>query len=184
MRAFPVPDGVPGTTNNDGFMASWTRASVSLNQAFDRGEAVDFIMAKDAWAVYPPAPLPGLDSKIGRANSELIITEADRVLDQYVNQGIMPVLWQVEAQIRTNSSAALYNWLGILLVRSGRAAEAKVNYERAANLGLIAAMTNRGSLALTERDYNAAEYWYRQALARDSGNNAALRGIERVEGRR
>ena len=169
---------------NDGFMASWTRAAVSLNQAFEREESLDFVMAKEAWAAYPPAPLPELGDRIGRTNSEAIIAEADLAFDQYISQDILPLLWKVETQISKAPTAALYNRFGILLARSGRIAEARHNYERAAGMGSVAAMTNRASLALTEREYDTAEYWFRQALERDSGNSTALRGLERVEGRR
>jgi Tfp pilus assembly protein PilF len=79
---------------------------------------------------------------------------------------------------------ALYNRLGIVQARVGRTAEAKASYERAAGMGSVPAMTNRGNLALTERDFATAERWFRQALARDSQNQAALQGMEKVEASR
>jgi Tfp pilus assembly protein PilF len=63
----------------------------------------------------------------------------------------------------------------------GRTAEAKAAYERAAGMGSVPAMTNRGNLALGERDYAGAERWFRQALTIDGQNQAAIRGLERVE---
>ncbi|MDR0400454.1 MAG: tetratricopeptide repeat protein, partial [Treponema sp.] len=78
-------------------------------------------------------------------------------------------------------TAALYNRLGILLVRSGQTGEAKAAYERAAGMGLVPAMTNRGNLALIEKDYASAERWFKEALARDPGNQTALRGMEKAE---
>jgi len=167
-----------------GFIASWTRAATTLNQAFERGVSADFVMTKDAWAVYPPAPLPELGSRAGYTNSETVLAETDHVIDQYITQDIMPLVWRVEAQISRNPTAALYNRLGILLARAGRISEAKTNYERAANMGLIPAMTNRGNLSLAERDYETAERWFRRALELDSRNSSALRGMERVEGRK
>jgi hypothetical protein len=47
-------------------------------------------------------------------------------------------------------------------------------------MSCVPAMTNRGNLALIEQDYATAEQWFRQALSRDSKNQAALRGLERV----
>jgi Flp pilus assembly protein TadD len=73
--------------------------------------------------------------------------------------------------------------LGIILVRSGRMAEARAAYERAANMGLVPAMTNRGNLALIEKDHAAAGRWFALALARDPTNRAALRGTERLKER-
>jgi len=170
---------------DDGFIASWTRGFTTLNQAFARDEFVEFVETGEAWSVYPPAPLPEMGTRIGRlANTEVILAETNRVMDRYVVQEIMPIVWRVEAQIARSPTAANYNRLGILQARAGRLNEAKANYERAANMGFVPAMTNRGSLALTERDYNTAERWYRRALAVDSRNAAALRGLERVEGRR
>jgi TPR repeat protein len=62
--------------------------------------------------------------------------------------------------------------------------EARTAYERAAGLGLVPAMTNRGNLALIEKDYAAAERWFRQILTVQPENAAALRGLEKVrEGR-
>jgi Flp pilus assembly protein TadD len=77
----------------------------------------------------------------------------------------------------------LYNRLGILLVRSGQTVDAKAAYERAAGMGSVPAMTNRGTLALIEKDYATAERWFAQALDREPENEAALRGIEKIEGR-
>jgi hypothetical protein len=47
-------------------------------------------------------------------------------------------------------------------------------------MGSVPAMTNRGNLALIEKDYPAAERWFRQALTREPENQAALRGLEKV----
>jgi len=169
---------------DDGFMSSWMRGVISLNQAFANDDFVEFIITSDAWAVYPPAPLPELGTRVRPSDSEVVISESNIVIDQYILQELMPIIWRVETQVARGPTAALYNRLGILLARAGRIPEAKVNYERAANMGLVAAMTNRASLALSERDYDSAEYWFRLVLARDSQNQAAIRGMERVEGRR
>jgi hypothetical protein len=53
-------------------------------------------------------------------------------------------------------------------------------YERTAGMGLVPAMTNRGNLALLEKDYAVAEWWFTQALERDPENPAGLRGLENV----
>jgi TPR repeat protein len=51
-------------------------------------------------------------------------------------------------------------------------------------MGSVPAMTNRGNLALIERDYPAAERWFKQALTQDPANSAAQRGLEKIEERR
>jgi tetratricopeptide (TPR) repeat protein len=101
-------------------------------------------------------------------------------MQQYIDAEIMPIIRQVQSQISSNPTAALYNRLGILQARIGRVSDSKAAYERAAGMGSVPAMTNRGNLALIEKDYATAERWFRQALARDSKNGAALRGMEKI----
>jgi hypothetical protein len=169
---------------NDGFLTSWLRGNITINNAYDRGDDVDFVTLQEAWADYPPAPLPDLGTRVGRVNSDVIQTEANSAIDQYVFQEILPLIWRTEAQLRLSPIATLYNRLGNLLVRAGRFAEGKLNYERAAQTGSVAGMNNRGNIALHERDYITAEYWFTQALTIDSSNVTAQRGLDRVEERK
>ena len=174
---------------NEGFMASWKLGASKLKQYFAEGKEVDFIKLEEAWAAFPPAPLPEQGGRIVRTDQEAARRQVDRVIQQYVDQELAPLTRQLEAQINSrpagdSSLAALHNRLGILMVRSGRTEAAKGSYERAAGLGSVPAMTNRASLAVSERDYSTAERWYRQAIIQDGGNAAAKRGLELVEDRR
>jgi tetratricopeptide (TPR) repeat protein len=141
---------------------------------------VNFIMPENAWAIYPPAPLPVQGGTAVRAGGGDLVETTDGILEQYISREIQPLAQNVQRQIAANPTAALYNRLAILLARSGRIADAKAAYERAAGMGSVPAMTNRGNLALIEKDYAAAERWFRQALAREPENAAALRGLEKV----
>jgi hypothetical protein len=165
---------------NEGFTTAWTRGVKALDDNFKAGKAADFVMVEEAWASYPPAPLPEQGGRAVRTDNAAAAREVNRAMQQYIAQEIQPVLNQVQAQVNASPTAALYNRLGILLVRAGRAADGKVNYERAAGMGFVPAMTNRGNLALIERDFAAAERWFRQALAKDSENSAAIRGLEQA----
>jgi hypothetical protein len=165
---------------NEGFTAAWTRGVKVLSETFTAGKQADFIMVEEAWAIYPPAPLPEQGGRAIRTDAEAATAEANRVMQLYVEQEIQPIVRQVQTQINSNPSAALYNRLGIVQVRAGRTAEGKASYERAAGMGSVPAMTNRGNLALIERDNATAERWFRQALTSDSGNEAAKRGLEQA----
>jgi len=165
---------------NEGFTAAWTKAVAVLDETFKAGEAANFVMVEEAWADYPPAPLPEQGGRTVRADTAAASREVNRALQQYITQEIQPVLNNVLAQVNRTPTAALYNRLAMVQVRSGRAADGKANYERAAGMGSVPAMTNRGNLALSEKDYAVAERWFRQALARDSQNAAALRGLEQI----
>jgi uncharacterized protein HemY len=70
---------------------------------------------------------------------------------QYIVREIQPQVQNIQRQIRTGPSPALYNRLGILLVRSGQITDAKAAYEQAALMGSVPAMTNRGTLPSSKK---------------------------------
>ncbi|MDR1319049.1 MAG: hypothetical protein LBJ90_05445 [Treponema sp.] len=165
---------------NDGFTAAWDGDVETLNTVFAEGGEADFIMLETAWGTYPPAPLPAQGAAAVRVNEVNLAQTADRIIQQYIVREIQPQVQNVQRQIAANPTAALYNRLGILLIRSGRTADAKAAYERAAGMGLVPAIINRGNLVLIERDYAAAERWFRQVLTREPENASAKRGLEKV----
>jgi tetratricopeptide (TPR) repeat protein len=166
---------------NEGFTAAWTQAVAVLNESFKGEKDFDFIKVEEAWATYPPASLSELGARAVRTDTAVATNRVNAAMTQYIDQELRQVLAQVQARVNANPTAALYNRLGIVQARIGRIAEAKAAYERAAGMGSVPAMTNRGNLALTERDYATAERWFRQALSRDGQNQAALQGMEKVE---
>jgi hypothetical protein len=169
---------------NNGFTAAWTQAHTLLNESFNAGKDVDFVIVAEAWEMYPPADPPALEGRTIHTDTAVAANRVNAAMTQYIMQELLQIHRLVQSQIKTNPTAALYNREGILHARIGRIDEAKASYERAAGMCSVPAMTNRGNLALAERDYTTAERWFRQALARDSQNQAALRGMEKVEGSR
>jgi tetratricopeptide (TPR) repeat protein len=165
---------------NEGFMAAWDGGVEALNICFVNGVEVNFIMLESAWGIYPPAPLPAQGAAAARTSEGDLAQTADRVMQQYISREIQPLVQALQREIAAGPTAVLYNRQGILLVRAGRIAEAKTAYERAAGMGSVPAMTNRGNLALIEKDYAAAERWFKQALNREPENQTALRGLEKV----
>jgi tetratricopeptide (TPR) repeat protein len=142
--------------------------------------AADFIILEKAWALYPPAPLPTQGMQFSVPEARIVSRNAETAINGYVNAEIEPLIGALQTRLRTAPSADLYNRLGILLVRAGRPGEAKAAYERAAGMGSAAAMTNRGNMALLEKDLAAAERWFRQALQREPGNAGAVRGLKQI----
>jgi len=162
---------------NEGFLAAWNRGASVLNSAFSAEGFAEFVIVEEAWETYPPALMYGLGRTGLRTDNAAVLREVNRVMQTYITQEINPVITRISAMPNT---AAQQNRLGMLYVRAGRIADGKAAYERAAGMGSVPAMTNRGNLALTERDFAAAERWFRQALQREPQNRAAIRGLERV----
>ncbi|MDR1410680.1 MAG: tetratricopeptide repeat protein [Spirochaetaceae bacterium] len=165
---------------NEGFMAAWDSGAEALNEVFAAGGGAGFIMLENAWGSYPPAPLPAQGRNAVQAGSGDLAKTAGHVIQQYIDREIQPQVQNVQRQITAAPTAALYNRLGILLIRSGCTTDAKTAYEQAAGMGSAAAMTNRGNLALIEKEYAAAEQWFKEALAKGPGNAAAQRGLEKA----
>jgi len=169
---------------SQGFSAAWTRGATALRESFSDGGSAFFFITDEAWAEYPPALLPVLGRSTVQTDNAAATREVNRAMQSYIDQEISVVLRRVQSQANATPTAVLFNRLGILMVRAGRIPEAKTAYERAAGMGSVPAMTNRGNLALTERDLAGAERWFRQALARESQNRAALAGLEKAQGGR
>jgi tetratricopeptide (TPR) repeat protein len=167
-------------TFNNGFTAAWKQAQTLLNKSFKAGKNVDFVIVEEAWATYPPATMPELEGRTVQTDTAVAANRVNTAMTQYIEQELPQILYLVLSQINTNPTAALYNRAGIVQARMGRTAEAKAAYERAAGMGSVPAMTNRGNFALIEQDYATAEQWFRHALSSDSLNLTALRGLERV----
>ncbi|GBU27239.1 tetratricopeptide repeat domain protein [Treponema sp. R8-4-B8] len=168
------------TAFNEGFTAAWTKAVTVLNENFMAGKTADFVIVEDAWSIYPPAPFPEQGGRPVRTDAAVAGREVNRAIQLYISTEIQPLLNQVQARVSSSPTAAMHNRLGILQVRAGRVADGKASYERAAGMGSVPAMTNRGNLALSEKDYATAERWFRQALSKDAKNAAALRGLEQI----
>ena len=168
------------STFNQGFMACWTQGVAVLNRVFADGSDAEFVIVQDAWASYPPAPLPELGRNTVRINNNAAVDQVTQAVRAYILQEINPL---IRRQTSVNTAAG-QNRLGILLIRAERIAEGKTAYERAAGMGSIPAMNNRGNLALIEQDFATAQRWFRQTLQREPENRTALRGMERVQGAR
>jgi hypothetical protein len=165
---------------NDGFTAAWAQSHALLNESFNAEKSVDFVIVAEAWATYPPAAPPALEARSVSIDAEMTANRVNAAMTHYIEQELHQILRLVQAQINTNPTAALHHREGMLQARIGRIPEAKAAYERAAGMGFVHAMTNRGNLALIERDFAGAEQWFIQALSKNSKNQAALRGLQRI----
>jgi tetratricopeptide (TPR) repeat protein len=168
----------------EGFTAAWSEGVARIDALLAGEETAEMVIIEDAWASYPPAPFPVMNTAIAQPEPSALIRAANSAMEGYIGSELTPKLAALQVQLRANPTAALYNQIGNLYLRSGDIANAKASYERAAVMGSIGAMTNRGNIALNENDNAAAERWFREALAKEPENRTALRGLETVEARK
>jgi tetratricopeptide (TPR) repeat protein len=170
----------------NGFAEAWAEGIRRINSITAEGGA-EFVILEDAWAAYPPAPLPPLGVRLNRPDEAQVSAGVTAALTRYVANEFDPKIRDLTRQIAAGSSATQYNQLGNLYLRAGRTAQAKTAYAEAIRLGSAGAMVNRANLALRERDFTGAGRWFRQALATDPGNPAldsirasAQRGLDQI----
>ena len=72
------------------------------------------------------------------------------------------------------------NKLGLAYVRAGQYSNAKTEFAKGAAANNISAMNNLGNVYMIEKNYSAAEKQYKQILAIEPNNKAALKGLENV----
>jgi len=169
---------------NNGFTNAWQEGVRQLHALQTSGEYAELIIIENAWANYPPVSFPSLGVPVTLPDTRTLSTSSDAAIRAYIDSEFPPLIAAVQASIRTSPTAALYNQLGNLFLRSGRINEAKAAYEQAAGLGSVGAMVTRGNLERNENNFAAAERWYRQALERDPQNAAALNALENLQARR
>jgi tetratricopeptide (TPR) repeat protein len=174
---------LPLSMAGENYTSAWIRGAEKLNAAFASEVEVDFIILEDAWAYYPPAGLPPQGVRIARPGEDELKEAVNLAIDRYAEAELLPKAAEIEQQLAGTPSPILYNQLGIVLLRSGRNREAKIAYETAANMGSVPAMNNRANLAIIEKDYAEAVRWFREVLARHPDNQAAIKGLQKVEER-
>ncbi|MDR1176066.1 MAG: hypothetical protein LBK83_11430 [Treponema sp.] len=166
----------------EGFINCWYNAVNGINRAIAAEEDVNFIALADAWVNYPPAAVSSGEESLAKPSEEMVARTVETDMQRYIVAEFGPKIQAVFSDIQTNGpSAARYNQLGLLYVRSGMYAEAKQVYERSAAMnGNAVALVNLGNLAMIERDLDEADHWFREALKSDPGNRSALGGLEQI----
>ena len=167
-----------------GFTAAWQEGIARIDALQEKRETAEMVIVENAWGTYPPADFPALGIRIAPPEIAAMTAAANSALDSYARSEFPPMLADIQRQIQSRPTAALYNQLGNIHLRMGNISQAKTAYEQAAGMGSAGAMANRGNIALHENDTAAAERWFTQALSREPDNKTALRGMEYVEVRK
>jgi TPR repeat protein len=165
----------------EGFINSWYTAVNQLNAAFETGVNIDMVILQDAWTLYPPAAIASQSAQFEKPGEDALFRMVETDMRRYIASEFGPKIQAVIGEIRSlGPSAARYNQLGLLYVRSGMYAEASAEYQRAAAMGSVPAMVNLGNLAVMVRNFSVAEQWYARALQADPANRAAQNGMNRI----
>jgi tetratricopeptide (TPR) repeat protein len=164
----------------EGFINCWYAGINVLNAALNAGD-VNIVILRNAWTTYPPAAVSSQEAQFEKPLEIYVTRSVETDMQRYISAEFGPKILALREQLRSGGeSAALYNQLGLLHVRSGMYAEAKTEYQRAAAMGSVPAMVNLGNIFSLERNFTEAAGWYRQALRVEPSNQAAASGLGRI----
>lgn len=131
----------------------------------------EFIITRDAWAIYPPAVFTGSGEALAKPAQSEIQRLTKAALQDYINTDLTTVIANARASGDSNK-------LGVAYVRAGRYADAKAEFTKGANAGNISAINNLANVYFIEKNYPAAVAQYKRALQIDPNNKTALKGLE------
>ena len=168
---------------NEGFINSWYKAVVQIQQLTESEEYFDFILLSDAWQSYPPAGFSSGESTSARTEEAKLTQAVENDIARYITAEFGPQIAAVQNRIKTEgASVTLFNQLGMLYVRAGMYSSAIPVYQQSANLGSVSAMNNLGNIYSLQKKFAEAKYWYEQALKIEPNNNTARKNLERIAG--
>lgn len=165
----------------EGFMNSWYKAILEIQDMTEREEDFDFIIVSDAWTAYPPAGFSNGDITASMPAEKALTTAVETDISRYITAEFGPQIAGIQNRIKKEgASVTLYNQLGILYVRAGMYSSAIPVYELSAKMGSVSAMNNLGNICTLQKKYQDAKKWYEMALSVDPNNATANRNLERI----
>ena len=157
-----------------GFEKSRQKGAQLIKKILTDEEAeYDFIETHYAWINYPPAIFTGYGDVLERPAQASVEAIFKSITDEYIASDLSAVIERAKTGGDTNK-------LGLAYVRAGKYVQAKAEFTKGAAKGSVSAMNNLGNVYMIEKDYTAAEKQYRNVLAIEPENKAALSGLEKV----
>ncbi len=154
-----------------GFVASRKAAAKLIAEAkADEENPHEYVSTQAAWQIYSPAVFSGSGSTFEYPSRASVEAATKTAINDYINTDLANVL----ARARASGDA---NKIGVALLRSGRVAEAKVEFGK---LSTTSAMNNLANCYMVEKNYTAALNQYKKVLAKDPQNRIALNGVEKA----
>lgn len=166
---------------NEGFVNSWYKAIIELQQSIENEDDFDFVILSDAWQSYPPAGFSSGESTSTTAAEKTVTAAVETDISRYITAEFGPQIAGIQTRIKTEgASVTLYNQLGMLYVRAGMYSSAIPVYELSAKMGSIPAMNNLGNICILQKKYTEAKKWYEKVLEIDPENATALKNLTRI----
>ncbi len=155
----------------NGFSKSLSEAEKIIQLANEGEIYCEYVNTSEAWGAYKEAVFTGSSGLFKNPGQTQIEAAYKKSLDGYVNTEIN----QVIANARKTGDP---NKVGLALVRIGRYAEAKAEFQKSSS---IQAMNNLANVYIIEKNYDAAIRQFNKVLEIEPGNATATNGIKKAE---
>ena len=154
---------------SDGFTASRLEGAKKI-KAVLAGDypSAEFVNVHSAWDSYTPVIFSENGNYFERPASSAVISAMKKSIDEYINSDLSVVL----AKVKRSGD---HNKIGVALVRMGRYAEARAEFQKD---GSIKSLNNLANVYMIEKNYSQAAATYRKVLAKDPENSIAIKGLE------
>ncbi|MBQ0051749.1 MAG: hypothetical protein KBT11_06765 [Treponema sp.] len=157
---------------NSGFTAARNEAFKTIKKALSSEDgSLEIYDTHIAWEYYAPAIFTGSSGLFVRPGQSAIEKAGKQAVNDYINS-------EIEGVIRNARKSGDSNKIGLSLVRVGRYAEAKAEFQKSNS---VQAMNNLANVYLLEKNYPAAKAQFEKVLAKEPENKTALKGLEKAK---
>jgi tetratricopeptide (TPR) repeat protein len=168
------------TSVHDGFCKAWELGAKEWQENTLSGQA-GFYPIAEAWKVYQPVGLPGVETTVNVPQSDKILSAYLAEVQRYLDSTLSPQIAELQGQIEATGSSRAMNRLGVLYAKYGQPEKAEETFmqvlEREAYLP---AMLNLGHLCFLQGRWQEARDNYQKANEAGPGNPYTLLALARV----
>jgi len=168
------------TLLESGFDEAWATGARQWREYVGSDKA-RFYPTATAWETYLPVAYTG-DEQIGTFDRVSLAETFNRDVSSFVRREIVDRELALTTQLeRSPDNVRLRNRLGVLYARYGLTDEARTAFEEAVAVSPYGpALANLGNLAFLEAEYEAAEFYFSQAMEANPEDTSAILGLARV----
>lgn len=168
------------TMLDEGFNEAWHYGAREWRE-HEASENAAIVPVRDAWRVYESVEFTDSETLFDPPDLEATSRAVDQELERFVDDQIGDPVSRLRDLIASGRNSIRYrNQLGAMLARYGRYGEAMEEMRIAAAEGYTPALVNLANLQMLEGDFTSAVETYRDVLAGEPDNVAALVGYAKA----
>jgi tetratricopeptide (TPR) repeat protein len=168
-------------TETVGFLQAWQDGAKEWRENTASNQAA-FYPLHDAWQLYEPVALPGIEFAVNLPPSEKIVSASKEEVGKFIDKEISTKVTALESEITTGQDPRKStNELGVLYARYGQYDQAQKEFEKLlAKEEYIPALLNMGNILYLNDQKEKALVYYNRAYAKDPENPRVLLQVARV----